>query len=566
MKAIIYKRIIMNRFFLTFITLLFSSSMMFSQNEFEYIYDSGESDCLEVVYFSDIFEMENGDYMLFGSKFGSNYFGRFSNSGELLSETLINDSVPGYYHMNIDGDPIIKSKDGGFYVFTNLNPVLDTNDINFQGYFEAKIVMKKLDENLEVVYSKEMTIPLDTTGIWDETIDLYDYPQIEIGTVLDEGDGFVICYEKYVGEIYSPDEPHAHGFDSTFIIKTDYDLNILKSGGLGHLKCNELRHKNHLLYDGEDDEYLYYVSGNWNGSHYKKGFYLYRFDSDLNYIDEHYMANTDGTGYHTIHYEDGDSETGGITFKRTSSNTTLMMAGANCHHFNGNLPIDSYTAAVCLEIDDEAKMLDSITFARAESSSANRTTAPYYGSIDWVDENRIFIGATPNSFFAPMLNGYQCFVIRMIDKDLNVLDELYYDFGETSSLWTTTLKATKDGGCMIAGHFMDFVNDPYTYYNYIKKFPPEAFLSIEEAHANDLKVAIAYPNPGGDVMNIRTTLRDCNLTVYDMQGRIVHQQEITDDVTSVDASNWPSGTYIWKLGIRNEELGMKEVETGKWVK
>ena len=27
-----------------------------------------------------------------------------------------------------------------------------------------------------------------------------------------------------------------------------------------------------------------------------------------------------------------------------------------------------------------------------------------------------------------------------------------------------------------------------------------------------------------------------------------------------------SGTYIWKLGIRNEELGVKEVESGKWVK
>lgn len=56
--------------------------------------------------------------------------------------------------------------------------------------------MDKLDENPELVYSKEMTIPLDTTGIWDE-IDPYNYPQIEIGTVLDEGDGFVICYEKY---------------------------------------------------------------------------------------------------------------------------------------------------------------------------------------------------------------------------------------------------------------------------------------------------------------------------------------------------------------------------------
>lgn len=538
---------------------------MFSQNEFEYIYEDGESNYHNVISFSNIFEMDNGDFMVFGR---NKYFGRFSNSGELLAEIIMEDSVTGYESWNGEGTPIIKSKDGGFYIFTNLNPILDTNDINYQECFEAKIVMDKLDENLELVYSKEMIIPVDTTdwlNTWAGGGLLGRYPQIEIGTVLDEGDGFVICYEKYTGHQNGP-EPHAYGFDSTIIIKTDYDLNVQKSGSLGHLKCNKLRHRNHLLYDEEDDEYLYYVSGEWNDSHYKKGLYLYRFDSDFNYIDEHYMANTDGTGYHTIHYEDGDFETGGITFKRTSSNTTLMMAGANCHHFNGNLPIDSYTAAVCLEIDDEAKMLDSITFARAESSSANRTTAPYYGSIDWVDENRIFIGATPNSYFSPMLNGYQCFVIRMIDKDLNVLDELYYDFGETSSLWTTTLKATKDGGCMIAGHFMDFVNDPYTYYNYIKKFPPEAFLSIEEAHANDLKVAIAYPNPGGDVMNIRTTLRDCNLTVYDMQGRIVHQQEITDDVTSVDASNWPSGTYIWRLGVRSVELGVKEVESGKWVK
>ena len=67
-------------------------------------------------------------------------------------------------------------------------------------------------------------------------------------------------------------------------------------------------------------------------------------------------------------------------------------------------------------------------------------------------------------------------------------------------------------------------------------------------------------------MNIRTGLRNAVLSVYDINGRKIHEQEITDDVTSVDASGWKSGTYIWKLGIRNEELGMKEVETGKWVK
>ena len=54
--------------------------------------------------------------------------------------------------------------------------------------------------------------------------------------------------------------------------------------------------------------------------------------------------------------------------------------------------------------------------------------------------------------------------------------------------------------------------------------------------------------------------------ITDLQGRKIHEEEITDDVTSVDASGWQSGTYIWKLGIRNEELGIKEVEEGKWVK
>ena len=87
-----------------------------------------------------------------------------------------------------------------------------------------------------------------------------------------------------------------------------------------------------------------------------------------------------------------------------------------------------------------------------------------------------------------------------------------------------------------------------------------------EAHAHGLHLAVAYPNPGGDVLNIRTGLRNAVLSVYDIHGRKIHEQEITDDVTSIDASKWQSGTYIWKLGMRNEELGIKEVEEGKWVK
>ena len=87
--------------------------------------------------------------------------------------------------------------------------------------------------------------------------------------------------------------------------------------------------------------------------------------------------------------------------------------------------------------------------------------------------------------------------------------------------------------------------------------------NIEEAHAHGLHLAVAYPNPGSDVMNIRTGLKNAILTIYDINGRKIHEQEITDEVTSIDASKWQSGTYIWKLKTENGKL---KVEEGKWVK
>ena len=107
-------------------------------------------------------------------------------------------------------------------------------------------------------------------------------------------------------------------------------------------------------------------------------------------------------------------------------------------------------------------------------------------------------------------------------------------------------------------------NENY-YCSYITKFPASAFgfENIEEAHAHNLHLAVAYPNPGGDVLNIRTGLRNATLQVYDLQGRIIHQQIITEEVTSIDASKWSSGTYIWKLKTENGKL---KVEEGKWVK
>jgi len=92
---------------------------------------------------------------------------------------------------------------------------------------------------------------------------------------------------------------------------------------------------------------------------------------------------------------------------------------------------------------------------------------------------------------------------------------------------------------------------------------------LDEACDNDLKVAIAHPNPGKDVLNIRTALQNARVEIYDLAGRLVYNQEITNNITSINAESWPSGTYIWKVFTSNGGPSTGSgtlVEMGKWIK
>ncbi|MBO7082660.1 MAG: T9SS type A sorting domain-containing protein, partial [Bacteroidales bacterium] len=95
----------------------------------------------------------------------------------------------------------------------------------------------------------------------------------------------------------------------------------------------------------------------------------------------------------------------------------------------------------------------------------------------------------------------------------------------------------------------------------IFKVPKGAFDDIEEAHGAGFVVAVAYPNPGKDVLNIRTGLQDARVEVYDVNGRLMHRQDITENVTAINTTDWSEGSYVWKVMADG-----KEVESGKWIK
>ena len=124
------------------------------------------------------------------------------------------------------------------------------------------------------------------------------------------------------------------------------------------------------------------------------------------------------------------------------------------------------------------------------------------------------------------------------------------------------IDATNDGGALVVfkSHNLENTNERF---GTVTKFPAEAFLSVDEAHANGLSLAIAYPNPGGSEMHIRTAVENATVEVYDMNGRLVAQQPVLETETVLDATDWAAGTYVWKV-VSTQTV--REIETGKWVK
>ena len=95
----------------------------------------------------------------------------------------------------------------------------------------------------------------------------------------------------------------------------------------------------------------------------------------------------------------------------------------------------------------------------------------------------------------------------------------------------------------------------------------DSFWNVDEAHDNGLKVVIAYPNPGGNTLNIRTALQNARVEVYEINGRLIHSQALTEHLTTIDATDWTEGVYFWKVYTTGVSTGSTTlVETGKWIK
>lgn len=451
----------------------------------------------------------------------------------------------------ITTNPYLFEKNGEIYFLTSYSP---DHDIYSKNYFknqdsvptESIIGLYKLNEMLNIAESYEHVYPIDTFERKDEF--WYTGPNIYSGYIYIysafEDDGHITgSYIKNESRRYVGYDDYN---DSVFFFKMDFDGNFLiRKGyeidtacGYGPGSC----HRQQMIKN--DNGYTVYYRGCPLYGHGTVEYY----DNEFNYVTSRLieMPGLDtwydyGLDHHSV--------------MRSKHNTTYVSTASSRHDIYWG-----YNDIRLYEFDDDlnnsTEILPVLNYIERGVPDHDR---PALLPMDMTKNGDIYFTYTLNCGFWDNQDSW--IVIERLNSDFDTISTFFYDEVGTYNR-ATCITTTKDDGLLLVSYSYDLI-DKNIRWSKVTKFPASAFVTIEEAHAHNLKVAVAYPNPGGDVMNIRTSLRDCTLQVYDMQGRLVHQQDITDDVTSIDASNWTNGTYVWELGTGN---GNGILESGKWVK
>jgi len=91
---------------------------------------------------------------------------------------------------------------------------------------------------------------------------------------------------------------------------------------------------------------------------------------------------------------------------------------------------------------------------------------------------------------------------------------------------------------------------------------------IEQAQGINLSVR-AYPNPTTDYLTLSIAefdISNLSYQLYDMQGKLLQNEKITGNETSIVMSNLVSATYFVKVIVKTQGIASQEVKTFKIIK
>jgi len=97
-----------------------------------------------------------------------------------------------------------------------------------------------------------------------------------------------------------------------------------------------------------------------------------------------------------------------------------------------------------------------------------------------------------------------------------------------------------------------------TFYGEVLLYKNNEIVNIENNVENNITI---YPNPTNGIVNIKSVsaLKN-NVIITDITGKIIHNENYTDKIISINISNSPTGIYIIRISDG------KTINTSKIVK
>lgn len=152
--------------------------------------------------------------------------------------------------------------------------------------------------------------------------------------------------------------------------------------------------------------------------------------------------------------------------------------------------------------------------------------------------------------------------VYKLDTDLNVIWERFY--GGDAFYFNTYSIPTSDGGILLCNTRYDFNGVP-EYDAHFLKLDADGNLPAALEEQPEIKVSeqILYPNPGTSELTVRTAVQALGgiFTLRDISGKLILQQTINEQITTLNTTYLPAGTYLHTYTRESAQT-----QSGVWVK
>ena len=187
-------------------------------------------------------------------------------------------------------------------------------------------------------------------------------------------------------------------------------------------------------------------------------------------------------------------------------------------------------------------------------------TAMYQGVSKYGDN--IFVGGTSNFDYAnPFWSNFDSwFHLIKINPDISPIWEYWY--GGDAYYHLYSILATNDGGCLMVGNRYDYETQDMERDIYIVKVNSDGLIVWTQEIQIDKEPTTVYPNPGTNLLNIKTNNKELGIELININGQVVIKQIVNNNLKTINTESLQSGMYFFRLIDKKS----KTIETGKWIK